>query len=106
MRAIAIPLSARAPSDGGEPGGDADAIVATTGADVVTVYAMYARQEISAANAPLLHVDYLIDRQGYIRARWIGAPESPTARAAEVFDQADLLQRERLRAPSPTAHTH
>jgi hypothetical protein len=51
-------------------------------------------------------VDYLIDRQGYVRARWIGVASSPPSRVAEIFDQADLLRRERQRAPVSATHMH
>jgi hypothetical protein len=105
-RVIAIPLSGAANSTDAELGDRGGPIVAITPADAITVYAMFARQDVDTANVALMQVDYLIDRQGYIRARWIGVPDSPPNRAAEIFDQAELLRRERQRAPLPTGHTH
>jgi hypothetical protein len=51
-------------------------------------------------------VTFLIDRQGYLRARWIGVPDSLPDRTAEVIDQSELLRRERQRAPLPAGHLH
>jgi putative copper export protein/mono/diheme cytochrome c family protein len=106
VRVIAVPLSGSPNSTATEPPGAGTSIVAMTSADAIKAYAMFARQDIGA-NAPApTQVDYLIDRQGYVRARWIGVPDSPSLRTAEVFDQADILRRERQRAPVPAGHTH
>src|SRR5204863_9358101 len=102
LRVIAIPLSGAANSPDVEPGLVAPAMVS---ADVVTAYTMFARRDVDAANAMPVQEDYLIDRQGYIRARWIGVPDSPAARAAETFDQAELLYHERERPPRSAGHT-
>jgi putative copper export protein/mono/diheme cytochrome c family protein len=106
LRVIAIPKSA--PSSGANVESDAvpHAIAATVDADVDKTYAMFARQDVVADSAAPVEVDYMIDRQGYIRARWIGVPESIAARTADAFDQADLLRRERQRAPLPAGHVH
>ena len=106
VRVIAIPLSSTAPSADAEPRGDGGSIVAITSADVITAYAMFARRDIDAANAAPATVAFLIDRQGYLRARWIGVPDSLPDRAAETIDQAELLRRERQRAPLPPGHLH
>ena len=106
LRVVAIPLSGTVNGTNVESGGDGGSIAAITPPDAITVYAMFARQDVDAANAALVQADYLIDRQGYVRARWIGVPDSPLTRAAETFDQADLLRRERQRAPLSAAHAH
>jgi putative copper resistance protein D len=104
VRVIAMPLSATAPSADAEPMGDGGSIVAITSANVITTYAMFARRDIDAPNAAT--VAFLIDRQGYLRARWIGVPDSLPDRLAEAIDQAELLRRERQRAPLPAGHLH
>ena len=106
VRVIAIPLSATAPSADAEPRGDGGSIVAITSADVISAYAMFARRDIDAASAAPAPVAFLIDRQGYLRARWIGVPDSLPDRTAETIDQAELLRRERQRAPLPPGHMH
>ena len=105
-RVIAVPLSGTADSIDAAGANDGRSIVAITSADAVKVYAMYVHQETEAPNSMPAQVDYLIDRQGYVRARWIGVPESPLMRVAEIFDQAELLRRERQRAPLPGGHGH
>ncbi len=105
-RVIAIPLSGAANSIDAELGGDGGSVVAIASADVIATYVMFARRDVDVTNSAPVQVAYLIDRQGYIRARWIGVPDSPLNRAAETFDQAESLRRERQRAPSPPGHTH
>jgi hypothetical protein len=106
VRVIAIPLSATAPSADAELRGDGGSIVAITSADVITAYSMFARRDVDAAGAAPATVAFLIDRQGYLRARWIGVPDSLPDRTAETIDQAELLRRERQRAPLPPGHVH
>ncbi len=105
-RVIAIPMSETEASNNAKRGGDGGLIFATAPMDAITAYAMFARQETEAGSAPPVQMDYLIDRQGYIRARWIGVADSPANRIAEIFDQAELLRRERARAPASMGHTH
>lgn len=105
LRVIAMPLSGTANSAYVELGDHSGLIAAMAAADVITAYTMFARQDDDAATAGPAQMDYLIDRQGYIRSRWIGVPDSPALRAAETFDQAEMLYRERQRPPS-AAHTH
>jgi putative copper resistance protein D len=106
LRVIAIPLSGAPDSAVLELAGNGGLFVATAGPEVITAYTMFARQEVDPTNVMPVHIDYLIDRQGYVRARWLGIPDSPPARAAEVFDQADLLYHERQRAPTSAGHVH
>jgi hypothetical protein len=86
--------------------GDGGSIVAITSANVITTYAMFAPRDIDAPNAAPATVAFLIDRQGYLRARWIGVPDSLHDRLADAIDQAQLLRRERQRAPLPAGHLH
>ncbi|TMG96638.1 MAG: hypothetical protein E6H73_01670 [Betaproteobacteria bacterium] len=106
VRVIAMPLSATAPATDAEPRGDGGSIVAITSANVITTYQMFARRDIHAPSALPATVAFLIDRQGYLRARWIGVPDSLPDRIAETIDQAELLRRERQRAPLPAGHLH
>lgn len=52
------------------------------------------------------HVEFLIDRQGYIRARWFPAASTAWADPAGLIKQAEQLLREKLVAPPPDDHVH
>jgi len=105
-RVIAIPLSGAANSAGADFPGNGSPIVAIAPADAITVYEWFAREEGKTKPVAPAQVDYLIDRQGYVRARWIGVPDSPLDRVAETFDQSEVLSRERPRVPSLPGHRH
>jgi len=104
LRIIAVPVSRAA--EPVEPRLAGGLTTATARPDVIDAYAMFTRSDGARASAAPVYADFLIDRQGYIRARWMGAPDSAPTRAAEVFDQAELLTRERLRSPPFAVHVH
>ncbi len=58
------------------------------------------RTRCSRADAPtriptrLAHVELLIDRQGYLRARWIGVPDAAPNQTTDVLGQIEALNRE------------
>jgi putative copper resistance protein D len=70
-------------------------VVTDGAAEIVRAYRLFGR-------AP--HVEFLIDRRGYLRARWLsdgGAPEV-NALLAEVQE----LNAEKALAPLPPEHVH
>jgi putative copper resistance protein D len=52
------------------------------------------------------HVEFLIDKQGYIRARWLPAENEGWRKAERLLQQVDLLRKEKPRAPAPDEHVH
>ncbi len=68
---------------------------------------MFARRKDTARGdvAPE-HIEFLIDRQGYLRARWIGVPDAATDRVTWMLAQIDVLKREPPHAPSSELHMH
>jgi mono/diheme cytochrome c family protein len=95
---------------GGTPAGadssdvsGAKSIVATTGADVAAAYALFA-QGAGLSPTALEHVEYLIDRQGDLRVRWIGVPGSE--RGVESLAQIRILVAEPPRPIPQWGHRH
>ena len=52
------------------------------------------------------HVEYLIDKQGYIRARWLPVESKAWSDPAAIATQAELLQKEIPREAAPEEHVH
>ena len=48
------------------------------------------------------HVEHLIDRQGYLRARWLAVPAGINPLLAEIQE----LNAEKIVAPLPAEHVH
>ncbi|HYC15116.1 MAG TPA: cytochrome c, partial [Stellaceae bacterium] len=71
-------------------------IFAPADPDLASIYALFARPQTDAEPAPR-HLEFLIDRWGYIRARWIGTGAAPGDLAAILH----TLTAE----PEPTAPT-
>jgi putative copper export protein/mono/diheme cytochrome c family protein/peroxiredoxin len=74
---------------------------------VASIYAMFAcsAEGDCAAEAPP-HVEWLIDREGYLRTRWIGVPETGAARTREVLADVEILRREPPHPRLPQGHAH
>jgi putative copper resistance protein D len=52
------------------------------------------------------HMEFLIDRQGYVRARWIPRDGPGWDRMENLMRQIDLLHQEKASAPAPDDHVH
>jgi len=52
------------------------------------------------------HMEFLIDRQGYVRARWIPDQESGWDDVSRLLVQIERLDREPSGAPAPEEHVH
>ena len=86
-------------------------VVTDGAADIATTYRLLARGLGTAAAAPggasALHVELLVDRQGYIRARWLpGSPGPAWDTMQTLVDQLLLLDKETPAGPAPDEHVH
>ena len=106
LRVIAVPLVGSAPV-GGSPLPGLQAIAALADPDVGATYAMFATSDMGAARgvAPA-HVEFLIDRQGYLRARWLGVPDDDAKQTAEILGDLAVLKEEHPRNAAVEAHAH
>ena len=75
--------------------------------EITETYMLFARSipdEDLLAAAP--HVEYLVDRQGYIRARWLPSEGDAWKSIDDLLAQAQILRTEKPRAPAPDWHVH
>ena len=103
-RVIAAPFHSPSTAAVALPG-DIGNEIASAGATVAKAYAMFARQSPDAASEPA-HVEFLIDRQGYLRVRWIGMAEAGARRSTATLARIDSLNREPQGPPAPWGHRH
>jgi putative copper resistance protein D len=105
-RVIALPMDATsiAPDAASVP--HSESIIASAGPAVATAYAMFARPTAAPGNGAPTHTEYLIDRHGYLRVRWIGVPGAATDRTPEALSDIDVLIHEPPRAPPQWGHRH
>lgn len=106
VRVIAVPMVISSRSAAAESVNDGKSIFAITRPDVAVAYAMFARRSIESGDDAPAHVEFLIDRQGYLRARWIGVRDAADNRAVEMFAQIEFLNREPPGAPPAEGHRH
>jgi putative copper resistance protein D len=86
-------------------------VITDGAAEIAATYALLSRglgpRELSARAAPPRHVEFLLDRQGYIRARWLpGAPGRGWDDLPMLVDQILLLDKETPAGPPPDEHVH
>jgi putative copper resistance protein D len=106
-RVIAVPMSASSTSVVSDTLNLDQSMFVMTSPDVAAAYTMFARREDAASGelAPT-HIEFLIDRQGYLRARWIGVPDAATDRLTWMLAQIEVLKHEPPRAASSEGHAH
>jgi putative copper export protein/mono/diheme cytochrome c family protein len=77
-------------------------------ADVAATYGLYTRsfhnRKMDVVRVPELHAEFLIDRSGYIRARWLPEEDNSWSDLGFVESQLELLSREPLHPPPPDIH--
>jgi hypothetical protein len=52
------------------------------------------------------HTEFLIDRQGYIRARWIAGEGTGWLKLENLLGQVEILSQEKSQATVPDDHVH
>jgi putative copper resistance protein D len=63
--------------------------------------------EFSAPDPPLpSHLEFLVDRQGYLRGRWIPDEGVGWSDPDQLLTAIDVLSREKLAAPPADLHVH
>ncbi len=75
--------------------------------EITETYKLFARSfsdENLITTTP--HVEFLIDKQGYIRARWLPAESEAWSKIAGLLSQVELLRNEKPRAAAPDDHVH
>lgn len=100
-RVVAVPMSASTAPTDIDWAVDGESILALASPAVATTYTMFARSDQGGSAEAPTHLEFLIDRFGYLRVRWIGVGSS-----AETLRQIDLLVREPPRAPVQWGHRH
>jgi putative copper resistance protein D len=79
-------------------------------AEVATTYTLFRRRfspEGIRPDPPIpSHLEFLIDRQGYIRARWIAVDGTGWLDAEQLIATLEQLNRETRRAAAPDDHVH
>ena len=75
--------------------------------EITETYKLFARSfsdENLITTTP--HVEFLIDKRGYIRARWLPAESEAWSKIAGLLSQVELLRKEKPRAAAPDDHVH
>ena len=75
--------------------------------EIVETYKLFAssfNNENPMASTP--HAEFLIDKQGYIRARWLPAENTGWRNFDVLMQQLDALRKEKPTAPAPDEHVH
>jgi hypothetical protein len=73
--------------------------------DVATTYSVFARVSDNPGIAPH-HAELLIDRQGHLRARWIGLADEENDHLIDLRSQISELNREPLPPIATEPHHH
>jgi putative copper export protein/mono/diheme cytochrome c family protein len=77
--------------------------------DVAASYGLFTRTFLNrrkdVVRAPLLHAEFLIDRWGYIRARWLPEEDNAWGNLGYLETQLQMLSKEPPAPPPPDVHS-
>jgi putative copper resistance protein D len=105
VRVIAVQVGDATGAFAAESGVLAGSIFALAGADVGVAYAMFACPTGAECARPV-HSEFLIDRAGYLRARWTGDAGAGDAWTNAILREVAVLEREPPHPPAPEEHMH
>jgi len=79
-------------------------------ADAAATFGLFTRsvhnRQQTVVRVPDTHAEFLIDRSGYIRARWLPAEDDTWSDPGFIMAQLDILNREPPAPPPPGPHDH
>ena len=104
VRVVAVPMPEAKEIPQGASGIE-PAMLAEPDSRIAAAYALFRRTAGGAASAPE-RVEFLVDRQGYLRARWMPGEEPGWNSIPELLHQAEVLKKEKPHAPAPVRHAH
>ncbi len=82
-------------------------IVVDGNQEIVETYTLFRRTlAVEGVSPPPTHMEFLIDRQGYVRARWIPGERPGWGEIPRLVKEINLLDKEAPRAPAPDDHVH
>lgn len=75
--------------------------------EIVETYTVF-RRTLAVEGLPAVpaHMEFLVDRQGYIRARWISPEQPGWDDLTSLLGEIERLDKEAPRAPAPDEHVH
>jgi putative copper resistance protein D len=77
--------------------------------DIAATYGLFTRsfhnRQQTVVRVPDVHAEFLIDRSGYIRARWLPEEDNSWSDPAFIETQLEMLSREPLAPPPPDVHS-
>ena len=81
--------------------------IAETDPETISAYNLF-RRTLSVEGVPAMpaHMEFLIDRQGYLRSRWSPAFGTRWSRITELVKRIDAINREPPRPAAPESHAH
>jgi putative copper resistance protein D len=86
------------------------AMVTDGAAEATMAYTLFRKSLSPAGRLPVppfpSHLEFLIDRQGYIRGRWLPGSGPGWAEKQALIAAIEQLNQEKPRAPAPDAHVH
>jgi putative copper resistance protein D len=75
--------------------------------EITDTYRVFARSFADDSLGPgTPHAEFLIDKQGYIRARWLAGESDAWHKIDVLLKQVELLHNEKPRTPAPEDHVH
>ena len=107
VRLVAIPMAGGAIYSPLAASASRTSFLANAAADAVAAFTLFRRVPTGEGVLPVpRHMEFLIDRAGYLRARWIPEEEKGWSDPTALQREIEALNLEPPRAPAPEGHVH
>jgi copper resistance protein D len=107
VRVIALPTAKDAAAFDKPESALSHLSIAETDPETITTYSLFRRTpSVEGVRAMPAHMEFLIDRQGYLRYRWSPAFGTRWSRMTELLKRIDSLNQEPAPPPAPEGHMH
>jgi putative copper resistance protein D len=107
VRVIALPLAKDAEAPDKPETALSHLAIAESDPETIAAYSVFRRTPSVDGVPPMpAHMEFLIDRQGYLRYRWSPTYGAGWDRMAELVKRVDELNHEPPRPPAPEGHVH
>jgi putative copper export protein/mono/diheme cytochrome c family protein/peroxiredoxin len=107
---LAVPLDTNHEMSRGLDTSPRVSLVTDGAAEAAMVYTLFRKSLSPTGQLPIppfpSHLEFLIDRQGYIRSRWLPGSGPGWAEPHDLVAAIEQLNHEKPRAPAPDEHVH
>jgi putative copper resistance protein D len=110
LEVLLVPSNTKQAKDEAAPAVSNPALVTDGSEEIFRTYSLFGYSFEHDRNSPEVfpsrHAEFLLDKQGYVRARWMPSEGTGWLKLESLLRQVEILSQEKSQAPAPDDHVH